>query len=121
VFEKACLGLVGSGWAWLVLEPNGRLAISALKSAGKNPLSYGQQPLLACDLWEHAYYLDHRNQRTRYLNAYWNLINWDFVAANFAHPRHIEQTRAYRYPRLAPPYRDVRRAGGGAATTPKTG
>lgn len=100
-FEKACLGLIGSGWVWLVLQADGRLAVSALKAAGKNPLSYGQQPLLVCDLWEHAYYLDHRNQRTRYLNAFWSLVNWNFVAANFAQPVHIKQTRAYRYPELA--------------------
>jgi Fe-Mn family superoxide dismutase len=83
-FEKACLDLFGSGWAWLVLEPDGRLAISVLKEAGNNPISNGQQPLLACDLWEHAYYLDHRSQRTRYLHAFWNVVNWEFVSVNLA-------------------------------------
>jgi superoxide dismutase, Fe-Mn family len=85
-FEKACLGLCGSGWVWLVQGRDGRLAISALRNSGTNPLSSGQRPLLACDLWEHAYYLDHRNQRTRYLRAFWDVVNWQFAAANLAQP-----------------------------------
>ncbi|HXG29848.1 MAG TPA: superoxide dismutase [Nevskiales bacterium] len=85
-FEKAGLGLFGSGWVWLVRESDGRLAISALSSPAASPLGKGRRPLLVCDLWEHAYYLDHRNQRMRYLHAFWDVVNWDFVAANLALP-----------------------------------
>jgi Fe-Mn family superoxide dismutase len=103
-FEKACLSLFGSGWVWLVRERDGSLAIRALRNAG-NPISNGHQPLLACDLWEHAYYLDHRTQKTRYLHAFWDLINWDFVAANLAHPIHLRQAAAYQHPEPAIAYR----------------
>jgi superoxide dismutase, Fe-Mn family len=80
-FEKACLELFGSGWVWLVENADGSLGIRSLGNAG-NPLREGQQPLLACDLWEHAYYIDYRNQRAKYLHAFWDLVNWEFVARN---------------------------------------
>jgi Fe-Mn family superoxide dismutase len=79
-FDRAALGLFGSGWVWLVQHPTGALAIQATRNAG-TPLTGQSRPLLACDVWEHAYYTDYQNERARYLEAFWKLVNWDFVAA----------------------------------------
>lgn len=79
-FERAALGLFGSGWVWLVQHPTGALAILSTRNAG-TPLTGHSTPLLACDVWEHAYYTDYQNERARYLEAFWKLVNWDFVAA----------------------------------------
>ena len=80
LFTTTAAGLFGSGWAWLVKDSDGSLGIEALSNAG-NPLTSGQIPLLTCDVWEHAYYIDYRNARLKYLEAFWNLVNWDFVTA----------------------------------------
>jgi len=80
-FTKAAVTQFGSGWAWLVKKADGSLAIEATGNAG-NPLQQGKTPLLTCDVWEHAYYIDYRNARPKYLEAFWNLVNWDFVAVN---------------------------------------
>jgi Fe-Mn family superoxide dismutase len=77
---KAAVGHFGSGWAWLVLA-GGKLAVDSTANAGC-PLREGKTPLLTCDVWEHAYYIDYRNARPKYVEAFWNLVNWDFVAAN---------------------------------------
>ena len=77
---KAAVGHFGSGWAWLVLA-GGKLAIESTANAGC-PLREGKTPLLTCDVWEHAYYIDYRNARPKYVEAFWGLVNWDFVAAN---------------------------------------
>jgi superoxide dismutase, Fe-Mn family len=82
-FTSAAVTLFGSGWAWLVKNPDGKLAIEATSNAG-NPLKDGKKPLLTCDVWEHAYYIDYRNARAKYVEAYWNLVNWKFVAANLS-------------------------------------
>jgi superoxide dismutase, Fe-Mn family len=82
-FTSAAVTLFGSGWAWLVKNPDGKLTIEAASNAG-NPLRDGKKPLLTCDVWEHAYYIDYRNARAKYVEAYWNLVNWKFVAANLA-------------------------------------
>jgi len=74
-------GNFGSGWTWLVQNTHGGLAVVNTSNAG-NPLSDGTTPLLAIDVWEHAYYIDYRNARPKYLEAIWNIVNWDFVAAN---------------------------------------
>jgi Fe-Mn family superoxide dismutase len=79
-FDRAALGLFGSGWVWLVQHPNGALAIQVTRNAG-TPLTGESTPLLACDVWEHAYYTDYQNERARYLEAFWKLVNWDFVTA----------------------------------------
>ena len=79
-FNRAALAVFGSGWAWLVQHPDGRLAIVTPRNAG-TPLTGNSTPLLACDLWEHAYYTDFQNDRARYLQAFWKLVNWDFVGA----------------------------------------
>ncbi len=82
-FTKAALGLFGSGWVWLVKNPDGKLAITSLSNAG-NPLVTQQTPLLTCDVWEHAYYIDYRNARAKYLEAFWKIVNWKFIAKNLA-------------------------------------
>ena len=80
-FTNAAVTLFGSGWAWLVENPDGSLIIEATSNAG-NPLKDGKKPLLTCDVWEHAYYIDYRNGRAKYVEAFWNLVNWDFVEKN---------------------------------------
>ncbi len=93
-FEKVCLSQFGSGWVWLVKNADGGIGIRALGNAG-NPLREGQHPLLACDLWEHAYYIDYRNQRAKYLQAFWELVNWEFVAKNWQQtPNPLRHVRA---------------------------
>jgi Fe-Mn family superoxide dismutase len=81
-FTNAAVTLFGSGWAWLVKNTDGSLAIEATSNA-ENPLKQGKKALITCDVWEHAYYIDYRNARAKYLEAFWNLVNWDFVKANF--------------------------------------
>lgn len=76
-FTKAALGLFGSGWVWLVKE-NNKLTIVTTGNAG-TPITTEQKPLLVCDVWEHAYYIDYRNARAKYLEAFWQVINWGFV------------------------------------------
>jgi Fe-Mn family superoxide dismutase len=76
---NAAVTLFGSGWAWLVRNPDGTLAIEGTSNAG-TPLTTGKKPLLTCDVWEHAYYVDYRNARANYVAAFWDLVNWDFVA-----------------------------------------
>lgn len=80
-FTQAALDTFGSGWTWLVRDAAGALAIVSTQGAG-NPLVAGQAPLLACDVWEHAYYIDYRNARNNYLEHFWPLVNWDFVERN---------------------------------------
>ncbi len=81
-FTNAAVSLFGSGWAWLVKNPDGSLTIEALSNAG-TPLKEGKQALLTCDVWEHAYYIDYRNARPKFVEAFWELANWNFVAVNF--------------------------------------
>jgi len=83
-FQTAAAGNFGSGWTWLVKKADGSLDIANTGAAG-NPLTAGDTPLLCVDVWEHAYYIDYRNQRVKFLEVFVNhLINWDFVAGNFA-------------------------------------
>jgi Fe-Mn family superoxide dismutase len=82
-FTKCAVTTFGSGWAWLVKNADGSLALVSTSNAGC-PLTAGQTPLLTCDVWEHAYYIDFRNLRPKYLEAFWVLANWDFAAANYA-------------------------------------
>ena len=80
-FTKAAATTFGSGWAWLVQGTDGALEIVSTSNAG-NPMTDGKTPLLTCDVWEHAYYVDYRNARPAYIEAFWSLVNWDFVAEN---------------------------------------
>jgi len=82
-FSATAMATFGSGWAWLVVDAAGALALRSSSNAG-NPLTAGETPLLTCDVWEHAYYIDYRNGRASYIEAFWKLVNWDFVASNFA-------------------------------------
>ena len=82
-FDKAATGLFGSGWTWLVKDARGSLKIMTTSNAN-TPVREGHVALLTCDLWEHAYYIDHRNDRAAYLKSFWPLVNWEFVAANLA-------------------------------------
>lgn len=81
-FSATTVGQFGSGWGWLVKDGD-KLAIVATGNAGC-PLTENKTPLLTCDVWEHAYYIDFRNARPKYVEAWWNLVNWDFVAKNLA-------------------------------------
>jgi superoxide dismutase, Fe-Mn family len=81
-FTKTAATTFGSGWAWLVQNTDDSLELMSTSNAG-NPLTTpGKKPLLTCDVWEHAYYVDYRNARPQYLKAFWQLVNWDFVAEN---------------------------------------
>jgi Fe-Mn family superoxide dismutase len=80
-FDALALRTFGSGWVWLVQRADGGLALAATANAA-TPLTGSDTPLLTCDVWEHAYYIDYRNARAKYLEAFWNVVNWDFVAAN---------------------------------------
>ena len=80
-FSDKSVTLFGSGWAWLVKQPDGKLAIVQTSNAA-TPITGDSKPLLTCDVWEHAYYIDYRNARPKYLEAFWQLVNWDFVASN---------------------------------------
>lgn len=82
-FTQSALGNFGSGWTWLVKKPDGTLDIVNTSNAA-TPLSGSDKPLLTCDVWEHAYYIDYRNARAKFLAAFWQLVNWDFVAKNHA-------------------------------------
>ena len=81
MFTNAAVTLFGSGWAWLVKNSNGSLAIESTSNAG-NPIKDGKKPLLTCDVWEHAYYIDYRNARAAYVEAFWKIVNWKFIEAN---------------------------------------
>ena len=83
VFSKAAVGTFGSGWAWLVKNTAGELEIVSTSNAA-TPMTNGQTALMTCDVWEHAYYVDYRNARPKYVEAFWNLVNWNFISANFA-------------------------------------
>ncbi|SJM90277.1 superoxide dismutase, Fe [Crenothrix polyspora] len=82
-FTKCAVTTFGSGWAWLVKNADGSLAIVSTSNAGC-PLTTDQTPLLTCDVWEHAYYIDYRNARPKYLEAFWALVNWEFANENFS-------------------------------------
>lgn len=81
-FSNKAVTLFGSGWAWLVRRDDGTLAIEQTANAD-TPLTGADKPLMTCDVWEHAYYVDYRNARPDYVKAFWKLVNWDFVADNY--------------------------------------
>ena len=82
-FSKTAITTFGSGWGWLVKTPEGKLELASTSNA-ETPLTGDNTPLLTCDVWEHDYYVDYRNARPKYVEAFWNLVNWEFVAQQFA-------------------------------------
>ncbi len=80
-FSQTAITTFGSGWAWLVKNSDGTLGIVSTSNAG-TPMTAGQTALLTCDVWEHAYYIDYRNARPKYVEHFWELVNWDYVAKN---------------------------------------
>jgi len=94
-FNKSAAGNFGSGWTWLVKKPDGSLDIVNTSNAA-TPLTTADKPLLTCDVWEHAYYIDYRNARPKYLENFWALVNWDFAAKNFALATQRPQARHAR-------------------------
>jgi len=83
LFLKQAATLFGSGWTWLSVGGDGKLMVEQTFNAD-NPIRHGRTPLLTCDVWEHAYYIDFRNVRPEYLQSWWKLINWNFVSDNLA-------------------------------------
>jgi Fe-Mn family superoxide dismutase len=81
-FTKAALGRFGSGWAWLVVDRTGKLAITSTANQD-SPISEGLRPILTVDVWEHAYYLQYQNRRADYVAAWWNVVDWETVARQF--------------------------------------
>ncbi len=82
-FTKTSVGTFGSGWGWLVQRPDGSLALASTSNAG-TPITGADRPLLTCDVWEHAYYIDYGNARPKYVEAFWSLVNWEFAASQMA-------------------------------------
>ena len=80
-FSETAIKTFGSGWGWLVQRPDGALALVSTANAN-TPLTGDDTALLTCDVWEHAYYIDYRNARPKYVESFWNLVNWEFVASN---------------------------------------
>jgi Fe-Mn family superoxide dismutase len=81
-FSKAGEDLFGSGWVWLIKEPGGNLKVEGRSNAG-TPIKDGLPALLTLDVWEHAYYLDYKNERKKFIAKFWSIVNWDFVQNNF--------------------------------------
>ena len=82
-FTATAVGTFGSGWAWLVQRPDGSLALVSTPNAA-TPITGADTPLLTCDVWEHAYYIDYRNARPKYVESFWNVVDWDSVAGRMA-------------------------------------
>jgi len=81
-FSKAATTLFGSGWVWLVKMENGSLEIIQESNAG-NPIRSGLKPILTCDVWEHAYYLDYQNRRPDYVRSFWNILDWRIISDRY--------------------------------------
>ena len=80
-FTNKAIAQFGSGWAWLVKDKDNKLSIVSTGNAG-NPMTEGLTPLLTCDVWEHAYYIDTSNDRGQYVSNFWKIVNWEFIAKN---------------------------------------
>ncbi|MGI5912962.1 MAG: superoxide dismutase [Syntrophomonadaceae bacterium] len=81
IFTATATATFGSGWTWLVKNTDGSLSVQSTQNAA-TPIKEGKIPLLTCDVWEHAYYIDYRNDRASYVEKFWDIVNWDFVSAN---------------------------------------
>ncbi|HOC68266.1 MAG TPA: superoxide dismutase [Candidatus Hydrogenedentes bacterium] len=84
-FSSAAAKLFGSGWAWLAADSTGKLEIMPLSNAD-TPLRHGKEPLLTLDVWEHAYYVDYRNARPKFIEGFWDVVDWSFAAQNLTTP-----------------------------------
>jgi superoxide dismutase, Fe-Mn family len=82
-FTKAAATLFGSGWAWLVINKEGDLEIVQTSNAG-NPLRDGKKPILTCDVWEHAYYIDKKNLRPAYIEDFWKIVDWKLISERYS-------------------------------------
>lgn len=91
-FIEKGLSLFGSGWVWLCIDDKGQLSILGTSNAD-NPIRSGLVPLMVCDVWEHAYYIDYRNGRADYLESFWKLLNWEFISFNYIN--HEKQREEY--------------------------
>lgn len=88
-FAKAGATRFGSGWAWLCVDRGGKLVVTSTPNQD-NPISDGLSPILGLDVWEHAYYLNYQNRRPDYISAFWNVVNWEQVASNYAASKQVE-------------------------------
>ena len=105
-FKNAGIARFGSGWAWLVKDGSGLAVVSTPNQ--DSPISDGSTPLLGCDVWEHAYYLKYQNKRPDYLDAFWNVVNWDYVAASASPAKQcLAPPRQLRAGAAPPPGRDL--------------
>ncbi len=82
LFTRSAATLFGSGWAWLAVKEDGSLQVTQESNAG-NPMKKGLKPLLTCDVWEHAYYIDYRNRRPDYIKAFWEIVDWQIIGNRF--------------------------------------
>ena len=82
-FAEKAAGFFGSGWTWLATDADGKLEIMPLPNAD-TPLKHGREPVLTLDVWEHAYYIDYRNERPRFIETFWTKVNWDHAAKSYA-------------------------------------
>ena len=85
-FTKLAVGTFGSGWAWLVKDKSGKLSLVSTSNAATPLTNPNTKPLLTCDVWEHAYYIDYRNARPKYVESFWNIVNWSFVQTEYSKP-----------------------------------
>jgi Fe-Mn family superoxide dismutase len=92
-FAEAAVANFGSGWTWLVKNSNNTLSIVNTDDAD-TPIRTEGNPILTCDVWEHAYYIDYRNARAKYVDAFWNVVNWQFVQENFGHESQLMDLQA---------------------------
>ncbi|RUM63577.1 MAG: superoxide dismutase [Fe] [Sulfurospirillum sp.] len=93
LFTDAAINIFGSGWCWLVVDQHEKLQIRTTSNA-HTPLEHHETPLLTCDVWEHAYYIDYRNARANYVETFWKLANWDNASKIFADKEHLKNTGA---------------------------
>jgi Fe-Mn family superoxide dismutase len=113
-FTEAAAGVFGSGWAWLVRNSRGGLEVLC-SSNGDSPIVENKVPILVCDVWEHAYYIDYRNVRRSYLEHFWRVAHWRFAAANFERDGVADMTQFMMSPREAPAARAALPATGKAS------